>query len=174
MERTVVMLKPDCVTRGLVGEVVTRFERKSLKIVAMKMMKLKRSTLDAFYPQHKGKPFFDQLVRFMRKTPVVVMVVEGVNAIETVRKIVGITVGREAAAGTIRGDFSMSTRSNIIHIADTPEMAEREMNLLFKPKEIYEYKSVLDPICYTEEELEIKEAHAAKPRKIPGKEEELQ
>jgi len=170
MERTVVMLKPDCITRGLSGEILSRFEKKGLKIVGMKMMKLKHSTLDVFYSHHKGKPFFERLIKFMRKTPVIVIVLEGINAVEVVRRLLGVTVGREAAAGTVRGDYSMSTQSNLVHASDSVERAKFEIELLFKPREIFEYKNALDQIIYAEEELQLTKPVTPKPRKIPGKE----
>jgi len=172
MERTIVMLKPDCIMRGLVGEIISRFEKKGLKIVGMKMMKLKKPVFDMLYAHHKGKPFYDQLIKFMRKTPVVAVVLEGVNAVEVVMRMSGVTMGREAAVGTIRGDYSMSLPYNIIHVSDSKAMAEKELSLLFKPKEVYDYKSVLGPVMYSEEELAIKPEALQKPRKIPGKEDE--
>lgn len=172
MERTVVMLKPDCVTRGLIGEVISRFEKKGLKIVGMKMVRLKRSAWETFYAHHKEKPFFERLVKFMRRTPVIAMVLEGVNAVDVVRRLLGVTVGREATAGTLRGDYSMSTQSNLVHASDSISRAEFEINLLFKPRELFKYKNVLDQIIYAEEELELKLPAPVKPRKIPGKEEE--
>lgn len=166
MERTIVVLKPDCVARGLIGQIISRFENKGLKIVGLKMMKLRRKMIDTMYAHLADREFYPRLVKFMRRTPVVCIALEGYNAIEVVRRMCGVTIGREATAGTMRGDFSMSTRMNIIHAADSTEMAERELALFFKKRELLRYKLPVEPFVYCEEELG-KEVKIPKPRKAP-------
>lgn len=153
MERTVVLIKPDGLQRGLVGEIMHRFERKGLKLVGVKMIRLTDDILDNWYAHHKDKPFFTTLKSFMEWTPVVAMVWEGVEAINAVRKIVGITKSREAEAGSIRGDFGMSGSQNIIHASDSPESAEKELGLIFNADEIFEYDSTTDLLIYSKEEV---------------------
>lgn len=153
MERTVVLIKPDGLQRGLVGEIMHRFERKGLKLVGIKMIRLTDDILDNWYAHHKDKPFFTTLKSFMEWTPVVAMVWEGVEAINAVRKIVGITKSREAEAGSIRGDFGMSGSQNIIHASDSPESAEKELGLIFNGDEIFEYDSATDLLIYSKEEI---------------------
>lgn len=153
MERTVVLVKPDGLQRGLVGEIIHRFERKGLKLVGVKMIRLTDDVLDNWYAHHKDKPFFATLKSFMEWTPVVAMVWEGVEAINAVRKIVGITKAREAEAGSIRGDFGMSGSQNIIHASDSPESAEKELGLIFNGDEIFDYDSATDLLIYSKEEI---------------------
>ena len=153
MERTVVLIKPDGLQRGLVGEIMHRFERKGLKLVGIKMIRLNDDILDSWYAHHKDKPFFTTLKSFMEWTPVVAMLWEGIEAINAVRKIVGITKSREAEAGSIRGDFGMSGSQNIIHASDSPESAEKEMGLIFNGDEIFEYDSATDLLIYSKEEI---------------------
>lgn len=153
MERTIVLIKPDGLQRGLVGEIMHRFERKGLKLVGIKMIRLTDEILDNWYAHHKDKPFFATLKSFMEWTPVVAMVWEGVEAIAAVRKIVGITKSREAEAGSIRGDFGMSGSQNIIHASDSAESAEKEMGLIFNGDELFEYDSATDLLIYSKEEL---------------------
>jgi len=168
MERTFILLKPDCVIRGLIGEILSKFEKKGLKVVGMKMVKLKRKQLEDFYSHHKEKPFFEKLIKFMKKTPVVTIILEGLNSVEVVRKMCGTTTGREAIPATVRGDYSMSTRMNIIHAADSVDMAKKEIDMFFKQREIYDYKKPQMSFIYCEEELEgeIKKRKFGKPRKI--------
>ncbi len=153
MERTVVLVKPDGLQRGLVGEIIHRFERKGLKLIGIKMIRLTDDVLDNWYAHHKDKPFFATLKSFMEWTPVVAMVWEGVEAIAAVRKIVGITKSREAEAGSIRGDFGMSGSQNIIHASDSPESSEKELGLIFNADEIFEYDSATDLLIYSKEEI---------------------
>ncbi len=153
MERTVVLIKPDGLQRGLVGEIMHRFERKGLKLVGIKMIRLTDDILDSWYAHHKDKPFFTTLKSFMEWTPVVAMLWEGVEAINAVRKIVGITKSREAEAGSIRGDFGMSGSQNIIHASDSQDAAEKEMGLIFNGDEIFEYDSATDLLIYSKEEI---------------------
>lgn len=154
MERTIVLIKPDGLQRGLVGEIMHRFERKGLKLVGIKMIRLTDDILDNWYAHHKDKPFFTTLKSFMEWTPVVAMVWEGIEAISAVRKIVGITKAREAEAGSIRGDFGMSGSQNIIHASDSPESAEKELGLIFNADEIFEYDSATDLLIYSKEEVD--------------------
>jgi len=138
-EKTLIILKPDAVHRGLLGEVISRFERKGLKIVGLKMIDLEDALIDAHYAHIKDKPFFAGIKNYMKKAPVVVMVLSGINAVSSTRIIVGPTKGYEAAAGTIRGDFSLSTQSNLVHASDTIESAQAEIARFFKPEEISDY-----------------------------------
>ena len=136
MQRSVVLVKPDGLQRGLVGEIVARFERKGLKLVGLKMLVMNDEVLDEWYAHHKDKGFFNDLKGFMKSTPVVAMVWEGIEAIAAVRKLCGVTVGREAEGGSIRGDFAMSTQMNLIHASDGEETARREVKLLFEEAEL--------------------------------------
>ena len=148
-ERTFVMIKPDGVQRGLVGEIISRFEKKGIKIVAMKMLKVDRELAEKHYAVHKGKPFFEPTVKYITSSPVIAMVLEGYNVIEMVRNMVGKTNPQEAAAGTIRGDYGQHIGRNIIHASDGKETAEYEINLWFKQEEICDYKRI-DEVWLTE------------------------
>lgn len=148
-ERTFVMIKPDAVQRGLVGEIISRFEKKGIKIVAMKMLKVDRELAEKHYAVHKGKPFFEPTVKYITSSPVIAMVLEGYNVIEMVRSMVGKTNPQEAAAGTIRGDYGQHIGRNIIHASDGKETAEYEINLWFKREEICDYKRI-DEVWLTE------------------------
>jgi nucleoside-diphosphate kinase len=130
-ERTLVLVKPDAVRRALAGEVVRRFERKGLAIVAMDMRQIDGETADRHYAEHVGKDFYPALRDFITSGPLVAMVLEGDQAIGVVRGLVGATDGRAAAAGTIRGDFSLSNRENLVHASDSPESAGREISIFF-------------------------------------------
>ncbi len=139
MQRTLVIFKPDCVQRRLVGEILRRFEAKGLRVAALKLMQVGRDLGEQHYGEHKGKPFFGGLIDFITGGPVVVGVLEGNEAIAVVRAMLGATNGVAAASGTIRGDFSSSKQNNLIHGSDSPESADREMALWFKPEEVVEY-----------------------------------
>lgn len=139
MERTVVLVKPDGIQRGLVGQIMSRFERKGLKLVGLKMMSLTDEILDSWYAHHKEKPFFGELKKFMKSSPVVAMLWEGLEAVEAVRKITGVTKARAAEAGSIRGDYGMSQQLNLIHCSDSVETANREESLIFVKEEIFSY-----------------------------------
>jgi len=139
VERTLVFIKPDGVERGLVGEIISRFEKKGLKIKALKMFKFTRQQAEEFYKIHKGKPFFEDLIRFVTRNPVVAMVLEGDNAISVVRQLIGPTDGRKAPPGTIRGDYALSIQENVVHASDGPESAEREIRVIFKEEEIIDW-----------------------------------
>ena len=136
------MIKPDGVQRGLIGEIISRLERKGLKIVAMKMLSVSKDLAERHYAEHREKPFFQSLVDYITSGPVVAMVVEGKNAVKVVRTLVGATNPQEALPGTIRGDFGMDIGRNVIHASDSLESAEREISLFFKPEEIVEYKRI--------------------------------
>jgi len=135
VQRAFVMIKPDGVRRGLVGEIIRRFESKGLKIVALKMIKLSREKAEELYAVHKGKHFFKDLIEFVTSGPVVAMVLEGDEAVSVVRTMIGPTDGRKAPPGTIRGDFALSVQENIIHAADSVETAIREMKIIFKDED---------------------------------------
>jgi len=140
IERTLVLVKPDGVARRLIGEVIGRIERKGLKIVALKMMVLERERAERHYAVHKGKPFYEPLLRFITSGPVVAMVVEGESAIEVVRNLMGPTSGLKAPPGSIRGDFSLSIQYNIVHGSDSPESARYEIPIFFEDNEILSYR----------------------------------
>ena len=136
IELTYAMVKPDGVKRGLVGEVVRRLEAKGFRIVGMKLMQIPRETAERHYGEHQGKPFFEGLVSFITSGPVVAMVVEGENAISEWRKMMGATNPKDAAPGTIRGDFASTIDENVAHGSDAPETAEREIGIFFKTEEL--------------------------------------
>jgi len=138
-ERTLVLIKPDGLQRGLIGQVLSRFERKGLKIIGLKMMQIDDGILAEHYTHHKEKPFFKSLSNFMKSSPVVAIVLEGLETVEAVRLIAGNTKSRAAEAGSIRGDFGMGYTSNIIHASDSVESAKDEIKRFFKPDELFEY-----------------------------------
>jgi nucleoside-diphosphate kinase len=139
MERTLVICKPDALQRGLVGTILARFEAKGLKLIALKMTRLERSLLERHYAAHEGKDFYEPLLEFMVSAPVVLMVLEGKGAIAVVRSMMGATFGPDAAAGTLRGDFGMSRRFNLVHGSDSAEAAGKEIELFFEPGELNDY-----------------------------------
>jgi nucleoside-diphosphate kinase len=139
MEKTLIILKPDAVQRGLCGEIITRFEKKGLQPVAAKMMKIPTQLAETHYEPHKGKPFYAGLVKFMTSSPVLVLALSGKDAIAIARKMMGATFGSKAEPGTIRGDFGVSNSFNLIHGSDSPESAQRELGLFFKPDELLEW-----------------------------------
>ncbi|UNC92444.1 nucleoside-diphosphate kinase [Candidatus Contubernalis alkaliaceticus] len=148
MEKTFVMIKPDGVQRNLVGEVIKRFEKKGLKLVAMKMLIISRSLAEEHYKEHVEKPFFEELVSFIISGPAVAMIWEGREAINLARNMLGKTNPSEAAPGTIRGDFGIYTGNNVIHGSDALQSAEREINLFFKTEEILSYTKDLNCWVY--------------------------
>ncbi len=152
-EKTLIILKPDAVQRGLLGDIISRFEKKGLKIVGLKMAHLDDVILTEHYIHHKDKPFFDDLKKFMSQSPVVLACLEGVEAIKVVRAMCGPTSGREAPAGTIRGDFSISVSSNIIHSSDSEETAEKEIKRFFKEEELFSYDRCDFSVIYSKDEL---------------------
>ncbi|MCY2961791.1 MAG: nucleoside-diphosphate kinase [Planctomycetota bacterium] len=153
LERTLVLLKPDCVQRGLVGEVLRRFEAKGLQIAGLKMRQFPRATLEKHYEVHKERPFYGNLVKFMASGPVVAIALEGKDAIEVVRNLMGKTNSRQAAPGTIRGDLGMSFSNNLVHGSDGPESAAKELALFFgEPGELVNWTPVTQPWVYSVEE----------------------
>lgn len=140
MQRTLIIFKPDCVQRRLVGQILQRFEAKGLQVAAMKALQVDRALGEKHYAEHAGKPFFEGLIDFITGGPVVVGVLQGNEAIAVVRTMLGATNGVAAAPGSIRGDFSISKQNNLIHGSDSEESARREMALWFKPEEIVDYK----------------------------------
>jgi nucleoside-diphosphate kinase len=144
MERTLIVFKPDAVNRLLVGRILARFEDKGLRIVAMKLQQSPRTQVEQHYAVHKGKPFYQSLVAFMTAGPVILAVLEGPSAITVVRNLLGATDGREAAAGTIRGDFGLDQQYNLVHASDGPDTARFEIDLFFKPDELVEYTRAPD------------------------------
>ena len=153
LQQSVVLVKPDALQRGLLGEIIHRFERKGMKLVALKMMRLTDDILDEWYVHHKEKAFFADLKKFMQSSPVVAMLWQGIDAIPVVRKIVGLTSGREAEAGSIRGDFSMSQQLNLIHASDSDESAKKERHLVFEETEVIDWQSAEECLFYSREEL---------------------
>ena len=141
-ERTFVMIKPDAVQRGFVGNIISRFERKGIKLVAMKLVSVSRELAEKHYGIHKGKPFFEPTVNYITSSPVVAMILEGNNAIEMVRGMMGKTDPQKAGMGTIRGDFGQFIGRNIIHGSDGSDTAKFEIDLWFKPEEIANYTRI--------------------------------
>jgi nucleoside-diphosphate kinase len=139
MQKTLIIFKPDCVQRRLVGQILARFETKGLRIAALKLIQVDRALGEKHYAEHQGKPFFEGLISFITASPVIVGVLEGNEAITVVRTLLGATNGAAAAPGTVRGDFSISKQNNLIHGSDSPESAAREIALWFKPEEIVDY-----------------------------------
>ena len=138
-ERELVMIKPDSVIRRLVGRILTRFEEKGLQIIALKMVNVTREQAQELYKEHAGKDFYEGLMNFIVDQPVVVMVLKGSRAVEVARLMVGSTKGAEAAPGTVRGDFTLSSSFNVIHAADSVESAEREIGVFFGKDELLAY-----------------------------------
>src|SRR2546421_5310230 len=139
MERTLIILKPDAVQRGLCGEILSRFERKGLQIVGVKLMQIHASLAETHYESHRGKPFYPGLVKFMTSSPVIVLALTGKDAIAIARNMMGATFGSKAAPGTIRGDLGVSNSFNLIHGSDSPESAARELSLFFKSDELLDW-----------------------------------
>lgn len=152
MEQTFIILKPSTISRGLVGDVLMRFQRKGLQITGMKMINLDEAILREHYAHLVDRPFFPWILNSMMATPVIVMVLKGKDAVNVVRTMVGATNSRVAAPGTIRGDFGMSGQENIVHASDSPENAIIEINRFFKPEEIFDYElSVIDSLYAPDE-----------------------
>src|SRR5271155_5319018 len=142
MQRTLVLLKPDCVQRRLVGALIQRFEQKGLRLVALKFVQASRALAEKHYAVHKGKPFYDSLLSFLTSGPTVAIVWEGREAVAVVRDMMGKTDGAKSAPGTIRGDYGISVQNNLIHGSDSPENAAKEIALWFRPDEIVDCKPV--------------------------------
>lgn len=145
MERTLVLIKPDGVQRGLVGEVISRFERRGLRLAGMKFMWMSRELAARHYHEHEGKPFYEGLVNYITSGPIVAMVWEGKQAIEVVRQTMGKTKPAEAAPGTIRGDLGLEVGRNVVHGSDGPESAAYEISLFFREDELFSWKRDIDP-----------------------------
>ncbi len=153
MEKTLVILKPSCVQRALMGDVISRFEKKGLRLSGMKMVQLSDAILSEHYAHLKEKPFFQRVKDSMQICPVVVQCWEGIDAARVVRSIIGVTNGRDAAAGTIRGDFSMSSQENIVHASDSAASAEIELKRFFADEEIFDYKLSMLANLYASDEI---------------------
>ena len=152
MERTLVLLKPDCVQRRLMGEVISRFERKGLNIVAMKMLQVTPELSKQHYAEHVAKPFYPNLESCITASPNVAMVVEGLEVIRVVREMLGATSGLKAAPGTIRGDYSSSRQMNLVHASDGPEAAAREIELYFSKDQVLGYEPTVKPWLRADDE----------------------
>ncbi len=149
-EKSLIIIKPDAIQRNLSGEIITRVERKGLKIIGVKMINITDSLLNEHYSHIKDKPFFPGIRDFMKACPVIVMAVEGINTISALRLIVGPTKAWEADAGTVRGDFSLSTQSNVIHTSDSIENGEIEVKRFFKEDELFKYNKIDTDFIYAE------------------------
>lgn len=139
MERTLILVKPDGVQRGLIGEVISRFEKRGFKIVGLKMMHVTRELAEKHYEVHKGKPFYDSLVDFIIQAPLVAMAVQGRNVVPVSRAMIGALNPEDATSGSIRGDYAMSKAYNVIHGSDSPDNGDRETKLFFKADEMFDY-----------------------------------
>ncbi len=149
-EKSLIIIKPDTLQRNLVGEIISRFERKGLKIIGMKMMTVEDTILKEHYAHIADKPFFPGILNYMKTCPVIVMAVSGINAVSAIRLIVGPTRGYEADAGSIRGDFSMSSQSNLVHASDSVEAGENEIKRFFKSDELFSYAKIDTDLIYSE------------------------
>ena len=149
-EKSLIIIKPDAMQRSLAGEIISRFEKKGLKIIGIKMMSLEDAILEEHYAHIKDKPFFPGIRDFMKSSPAIVMALEGINAVSAIRLIVGPTKAWEANAGTIRGDFSLSTQSNIVHASDSVENGEIEVKRFCSKEEIFEYQKIDADFIYAE------------------------
>jgi nucleoside-diphosphate kinase len=145
MEKTLILLKPDCLHRRLAGTVLQRFEQKGLRLAAMKLVQPDRALAERHYAVHKGKPFYDSLLQFLTSGPTLALVLEGREAVTVARNLIGATDGVKAAPGTIRGDFALSVQNNLIHGSDSPDNARAEIALWFKPEELVNYTPVDTP-----------------------------
>ena len=152
-EKTLIILKPDAIHRGIVGEILDRFEQKGIKIVGTKMIKMTNLLLDKHYAQHEGKHFLPNLKKFMKSLPVILVVLEGLDVVRVVRIMCGPTDGKNAPPGTIRGDYSMSISATIIHASEDLKAAKREINIFFKKSEIFGYRRSDIHFYYAEDEL---------------------
>jgi len=148
MERSLVLIKPDAIQRGLAGEIISRLEKKGLKIVAMKMLHMDKNLAQRHYAVHKGKAFFDDLVTFITSSPIIAIVFQGKNAVEIIRQMMGETDPTKAYSGTIRGDFGIDIGHNLVHGSDSLENASKEIDLFFSAEEIFNYDRELDTWIY--------------------------
>lgn len=152
MERSLVLIKPDAVERGLVGEIISRVERKGLKLVAVKMIQMDDRLLAEHYAHIVGRDFYPELAEFMSRTPILAMCIEGLDCVATLRRLCGITRASEAAPGTIRGDLALSVQSNLVHASDSLETAEEEIRRFFGKDEIYDYGLSAEEYIYSSHE----------------------
>jgi nucleoside-diphosphate kinase len=144
MERTLVLIKPDAMQRGLASEILGRLERRGLRIVGLKLMQVDRALAERHYGEHQGKPFFDGLVGYITSCPIIAAVFEGTGAVESVRSTMGVTNPQKAAPGTIRGDYGLEIGRNLVHGSDSVESAAREVNLFFTPAEVLDVERSVD------------------------------
>jgi nucleoside-diphosphate kinase len=144
MESSLILIKPDAVQRGLIGEIITHLEQKGLKMIAMKMIHLNREMAERHYDIHRGKPFFEGLIAFITSSPVIAIVIQGDNVVEIIRHTMGETNPAKSAPGTIRGDFALTMEHNLIHGSDSPENAAKEIELFFSKDELYDYSRDID------------------------------
>ena len=152
MERTLVLIKPDALQRGLVGEILSRIERKGLKLVGVQMQQMTDEVLNDHYRHLLDKPFFGEIKDFMTSTPILAICVEGLDAVETVRRLCGITMAREANPGTIRGDYAMSVQCNLIHASDSLATAKEEVARFFEDRSIFNYDRMINDVIYASKE----------------------
>ena len=145
MERTLILVKPDAMQRGLAGEILARLERRGLRIVALKLLQVDRALAERHYAEHAGKPFYEGLIAYITTCPIVIAVFEGTDAVEAVRTTMGKTNPRDAAPGTIRGDLGLEVGRNLIHGSDSLASAAREIDLFFQPAELLSYQRAIDP-----------------------------
>ena len=148
METTLIILKPDAVQRGLMGRIISRFEDKGLQVVGARLMRIDQTLAERHYEPHRGKPFYDGLIKFMTSAPVLVLAVAGMGAIDISRNLMGATFGSKADPGTIRGDFGVSNSFNLIHGSDSPDSARRELGLFFAPEELLDYDRAIEGWVY--------------------------
>ncbi|PIP86097.1 nucleoside-diphosphate kinase [Candidatus Collierbacteria bacterium CG22_combo_CG10-13_8_21_14_all_43_12] len=153
MERSLVLIKPDALQRGLIGDIISRFEKKGLKLVAIKMVQMDDEILKKWYHQYAEAPFFPMIAKYMKWTPIVAMIWEGYNAVDLIRRIIGTRKGYEAEAGSVRGDWGMSGGNNLVHASDSLENVQREIGIVFSENEIHEYQTTMDQLVYSEDEL---------------------
>jgi nucleoside-diphosphate kinase len=148
MEKTLLLIKPDAVERGLIGKIISRFEDKGLKVSGMKMLRVDLPLLEEHYGHLKDKPYFPRIAEFMMSAPIIAVCVEGVDSVSIARSMCGVTNAREASPGTIRGDMSMSIRSNLVHASDSIDSAEIELKRFFRDAEIFSYNRKLDEVIF--------------------------
>jgi nucleoside-diphosphate kinase len=153
MERTLILIKPDAIDRGIAFEVASRFEKKGFKVVALKMLKMTGAISKEHYAHLASKPFYPNIEAYMTSKPMIAMILEGKDVVDVIRKMVGKTNGREAEPGSIRGDFSISQQKNLIHASDSIETAEKEIKRFFRPDEIFEYKRATEDTFYARDEI---------------------
>ncbi|HEY9162889.1 MAG TPA: nucleoside-diphosphate kinase [Desulfomonilia bacterium] len=148
MERTLLLIKPDAIERGLIGRIISRFEDKGLRITGMKMLRLDLPLLEEHYSHLRDKPYFQRIAEFMMSAPIIAVCIEGIDSVRITRSMCGVTNAREASPGTIRGDMSMSIRSNLVHASDSIESAEIELKRFFMDAELFSYNRKLDEVIF--------------------------